>query len=784
VKPTKKYTKEQLDQYKREINAIPIVASRIPGNREGDEFVCSCPFRAEKTPSFKVYKNDEGVWLFKCFGCGETGNVFQFVERIDHISFPEAVAKVLEQAGTIDPAEVEAKPKSKKLVTFSIAQYAQCERALETSPAGQKWITDRGITMETARRFHLGFVQDATAVCGTDHPWRKDGWITFPTLSDSGQRVFAIKYRSIVAKHEDVNGKAVSGVFRAKNTPTILFNIREVNALVETDMATGQITKNELDDVFIAEGEPDTLVLSQTGTPAVGLPSALYALNSDACTVLKRAKRIFIAAHSDAPGQKAATRLWKQLGANTYVVHWPDGVKDANEMLMKECAGMPTIFTAMIDDLKTEAIERGEWTEPRPEPEPKKDSKKESAASASVAEVIERYAAQVKTRKIKWLWPDRVGSNKITVYAGNPDNGKSLAAADLVAHVTAGTNFPDCANPLPPSEAMMIIGEDDDDDTTVPRLMSAGADLNKVHLPAGIVRPNDTDTEIRLDIDREALELYLEKHPAIRLLVIDPISSFLGDVNMIAEQSVRSVLTPLKNIAARRNVAILFVMHLNKKNELDAIARVGGAMAFTGVARSVWLFIRDASSEEREVKDSFRMCKMKGNLTPAKSGGLAYTVQARQVMTHEDGETFAPYIVWGEKINQSADESLGRTGNKPARGRPEGASPDLQRAIGWLQDALQDGEPHPSKELKKNANEEANISWPTLRRAQQSLGIKPYQKKGGPVGNWVWQLPQMNATAAAIEAAEPQGERADVDAAPTPAEGEPEAAVDRGFELK
>jgi putative DNA primase/helicase len=417
-------------------------------------------------------------------------------------------------------------------------------------------------------------------------------------------------------------------------------------------------------------------------------------------------------------------------------------------------------------------------------------SKQESAAAtspAAPAEMMSHTAAQVKPKKLKWLWPDRVTSNKITLYSGNPDNGKSLAGIDLVARVTAGMNFPDCVNTLPPSEVLMLLGEDDEDDTAVPRLISAGADLTKVHFPEGIKRSGVNDgSEVRLDIDLPVLEAFLDTHPAIRLIVIDPISSYLGNVNMIAEQSVRSVLTPLRLMAMRRNVAVLFVMHLNKKSELDAISRVGGAMAFIGVARSAWLFIRDESSEEGEVKDSFTMCRMKSNLTASRGGGISYSIEAHQIPIEGEPEpTWAPYIVWGEKINKSADDSLGRTASKrEAPGRPVGTDSNLQCAIAWLQDALQDGKPQSSKVLKKNASEEANISWPTLRRAQQALGIKPYQQKGGKVGNWVWEISPMNATAASSVRMEAQDGRAEERAAPTAGDSAEIAAVEQSFELK
>ena len=202
--PVPKYSNEDLKKWKATINACISIGKRISIRREGDEWVGLCCFHEEKTPSFKVFKGDDGVWLYDCFGCGADGNVFQFVERHDHVPFTRAVEIVLAEAEGIDPATVvAATDKKKKIVTFKVAEYAQCERALESSAEGKAWIEARGITMETARRFHLGFVQDAIAVCGTDHPWRAKGWVTFPTISPDGKIVQAIKYRSLVAKRSE-----------------------------------------------------------------------------------------------------------------------------------------------------------------------------------------------------------------------------------------------------------------------------------------------------------------------------------------------------------------------------------------------------------------------------------------------------------------------------------------------------------------------------------------------------------------------------------------------------
>jgi len=679
------YTDDDLNRWKREINAGPIIASRIALRRENAEWVALCPFHREKTPSFKVFKSDDGFWLFHCFGCSAQGNVFQFIQKFDKVSFPEAVATVLELAGAAGPAEVETQPtKPKELRTFPIEQYTPTESALEGSAIGQKWITDRGITMETARRFHLGFVQDATTVAGTNHPWAKMGWVLFPTLSDDGRTVTAVKYRSIVAKKDMIGDKSVSGILRAQNTATTLYNLREVNAT---------------EDVFIAEGEPDTLVLSQAGVPCVGYPSAQYRPTSDECAVLMKANRRFLAGDTDTTGTEALNKLWKKLPENTFRIEWPNHRKDANDVLLNECEGNPDKFSALLATLKAKArgtkSSVGDYTKP-PRLRPGKD---------------------IKPKKVKWLWNERVPLGKITLLAGNPDNGKSLAANSLAASVTTGGSFPDSPNLLPPSDVLMLVGEDDIDDTAVPRLMAAKADMSKIHFA-------DTDTdeagEIRLDKHLPVVEQWLNENPNIRLVVIDPISNYLGDVSMVAEQEVRSVLIPLKSLASRKNVAVVLVMHLNKKSELDAISRVSGAMAFIGVARCSWLFVRDEADEDGAVRDSFSMVRIKNNLAKASSGGLAYHIDTAKVPV--EGETepaWAPFVVWGGIVQKSADDALKHPDKQHGPGRPP-----LQHfaAMQWLTEQLQDGA-KPLADIEHAGVNLHGFSKRTLREVRNELGV-------------------------------------------------------------
>jgi hypothetical protein len=734
------FAAEDLSRWKKEINPAPIVAKRIKIQRINSDWWCCCPDvyhkknldKSDHNPSLSFYKLADGTWGFKCFSCHENGNIFQFVQAVDKVSFPKAVERVLEEAGiegwqdgTAQDEEVSLPAGSteapKEHATFTLEQYNPSIQALEKSAEGQKWLAKRGISMETARRFMLGFVPNAEKIAGTN-PWRDKGWVLFPTIAPGGPEtiITSVKYRSLVGKRSKIAGKEVSGILRAPNTSTTLYNSRAIRP--------GQ-------DVWIVEGEPDTVVLAQAGLTAVGYPMAGYNPTEEECDLLSSASRRFLAGDSDGVGNKAMEKLKTRLSGATFSIKWPNNRKDANDVLTLECANDPEKFKALVEDLRARAIQ-------------------------TESQLILRSASSVPLKLISWIWPGKIPFGKITLFAGNPDNGKSLASTKVAADISRG-RVPGAAGlTQEPADVLMLLGEDDLEDTAVPRLMAAGADLKRIHFPEATRPVKEDDREVRLDMDIPAIERQIEANPKIRLVIIDPISNYLGDVNMMAEQEVRSILVPLKRMAEKHNIAVVIVMHLNKKNDLDAINRVGGAMAFIGVARCSWLFLRDPKPEPVEGEetpkekkpDSFSMRRIKNNLVSATDSGLAYTVKVAPIDIPGHGPVLMPFVEWGDTVEGSADDAMGQRGrqSEPGVTRKVGRPNDaLQRAIRWLSEYMQDGAGKPVKLVRADAKLIENISAETLDRAYETIGGTKAYKFGK---DWYWRLNPMNETLVALKA--------------------------------
>ena len=336
------FTPRQINELKSNPDIWQIAQSRIPTlERRGVEYKGVCPFHSENTPSFTL-RTEDGVWLFHCFGCGKNGNLIQFIQYLDNINFNEAVEKVASFLGWKkgkESVESTFKPlkEEKETLTFPLGKIADAELALRNSQAGRDWLASRGLSLETAARFHLGYVQSAKAV-NPHHEWVNDGWILFPTIE--GEMITSLKYRSVRGKKTE---SGEPGFLRKSGMATGLFNAQTIEPF---------------EDVFIVEGEPDCMVMVQAGFVSVSLPSAGFNLTPEMRDRVMQANRIFLAGDMDNPGQQAMTKLWTELRERTYKLEWPQGMKDANQTFLEHCAADVEKFKQEVERLKKKALEQ------------------------------------------------------------------------------------------------------------------------------------------------------------------------------------------------------------------------------------------------------------------------------------------------------------------------------------------------------------------------------------------------------------------------------------------
>jgi putative DNA primase/helicase len=340
----------------------------------------------------------------------------------------------------------------------------------------------------------------------------------------------------------------------------------------------------------------------------------------------------------------------------------------------------------------------------------------------------------IEMAPVAWLWPDKMALGKLSLIAGEPGLGKSQLAAALGATVTTGGQWPHSHERAPLGSVVIFSAEDDPSDTIVPRLKSAGADLERIQIVSAVKEQLSQGAAIErsfsLQVDLPLLEKAIQNLGDVRLIIIDPITSYLGRVDSHKNAEIRSVLEPVAHMAARHRAAVVGITHFSKGSGTSAINRFIGSIGFIAAARAAFVVTIDPDSDDPARR---LFMPVKNNLA-ARGDGLSFRIEQSLL---ENGIA-ASRIEWGsDTVMRTADEILQATA-------AENDSPSKAEAEDFLRHALADS-PRLAKEIESEAKE-AGIAWRTVRRAQKALGIQPERRAEsgdglGKSGRWYWSLP-------------------------------------------
>jgi putative DNA primase/helicase len=331
--------------------------------------------------------------------------------------------------------------------------------------------------------------------------------------------------------------------------------------------------------------------------------------------------------------------------------------------------------------------------------------------------------ADVAPEPVRWLWPGRIALGKLSLLAGQPGLGKSFLSLDMAARVSRGDGWPCDGGAAEPGGVVLLSAEDDVADTIVPRLIAARADRSRIHTMRALYQPlpglgvaAEKPVPFSLIEHIPQLEQLIRRAAPCRLVIIDPVSAFLGCTDSHNNSEVRGVLAPLAEMAARHRVAVVAVTHLNK-GQGSALDRVIGSIVFTAAARAAYVVTRDEDDPARRL-----MLPVKNNLGCDESG-FAYRLEGEPT----------PHVEWEPGlVVMSADEAVG------LGVCPRGPQPDARHdAEAWLLDFLAAG-PRPATVIYESAARDGHTK-DTIRRAKAVLGI--LAAKDGYQGAWTWTLP-------------------------------------------
>ena len=261
-------------------------------------------------------------------------------------------------------------------------------------------------------------------------------------------------------------------------------------------------------------------------------------------------ERVFLCLDADKAGEDACKRLAALLPDTVSVTRIQPCMKDWNDVLVHRAEiSNRNYFKSIV--LK--------------EP-PKKDSVK----------IIRMSDAELTP--VEWLWKPYLPFGKLSVLQGNPGEGKTYFAMHLAAACTNGKLLPNMER-MEPFNVIYQTAEDGLGDTVKPRLIEAGADLDRVLVI--------DDSDVQLTLSDERIEKAIIENNA-RLVIIDPIQAYLGaDVDMNRANEVRPIFMRLGQVAQRTGCAILLIGHLNKAAGMQSLQRGLGSIDIAAAVRSV-----------------------------------------------------------------------------------------------------------------------------------------------------------------------------------------------------
>jgi RecA-family ATPase len=256
-----------------------------------------------------------------------------------------------------------------------------------------------------------------------------------------------------------------------------------------------------------------------------------------------------------------------------------------------------------------------------------------------------RPASLAQPSLLQWLWPGRIAAGRLTVIDGDPGEGKSLLALDVAARLSSARELPDGYRHTEPAAVLLLTAEDDVQDTVIPRLRTAGADLERVYTWTG-----DASGPLVFPAACARLQELIEQ-TKVRLVVIDPFFAFLGpDIGSLNDLMIRRALKPLAELAAATAAAFILIRHLSKGSVGKQAAYRGlGSIAILGAARTAFLVAKDPADADLRV------------LACTKNNLAAFPPALGFRLTAADG---IAKIVWTGPVARTADDLVqaGRQG--------------------------------------------------------------------------------------------------------------------------
>ena len=330
-----RYSDDIIEEVRSRNDIVDVISQYVKLTRKGSSYFGLCPFHNEKTPSFSV---TPGKQMYYCFGCGAGGNVFNFIMEYENFTFGEALKYLADRAGVELPRieysrEIKEKAQEKEellRINKEAAQYYYYQLRTEKGAAGYQYLTGRGLSDDTIRKFGLGYSDKYGSGL---YRYLKTKEYSDERLRDSGlfnvderHGMYDKFWNRVIFPIMDVNNRVIGfgGRVMGDGKPKYL-NSPETRIFDKSRNLYGlnEARRSRKNYIILCEGYMDVIAMHQAGfTNAVA--SLGTALTSGHASLLKRyTSEVLLLYDSDEAGVRAALRgipILREAGVNSRVV--------------------------------------------------------------------------------------------------------------------------------------------------------------------------------------------------------------------------------------------------------------------------------------------------------------------------------------------------------------------------------------------------------------------------------------------------------------------------------
>ena len=336
------------EEIKTKLNIVDIVREYVPElKKHGQNYFGLCPFHAEKTPSFSV---NEQMQIFKCFGCGQAGDMFTFVEKVEHLPFPEVLEKLGARAG-VDTEKFAVDPEFKRnrdeILAINRLTLKFFKYFLTKHKAGnhaRDYLKKRGINGELIEKFGLGWDPGSEILIKLlrKKGFKDDELMRAGVAKTRNGRIYDTFWERVVFPIYDARGEPVAFIGRVLekeripkylNTPETLV-YRKGKILYGLNWAKEAIGKDDF--TIVTEGTMNVVSSHKVGRENI-VASLGTGFTKQHATLLKRySSTAYMAMDNDNAGKMATMRSIPVLyaeGFDVKVIEIPIG-KDVDDCVM------------------------------------------------------------------------------------------------------------------------------------------------------------------------------------------------------------------------------------------------------------------------------------------------------------------------------------------------------------------------------------------------------------------------------------------------------------------